>query len=204
MEVFFQLPHCEINENVLRDVQNKRDVLKSRITHIIDCEAYTWRKNNFLREVSVLCRATNIVTTYQIYIPNVTLFDENDRAVRYQIRVIHSLPIKRRRIDNNFYLYSEIVAMLRKIFQDADLVGYKGGNIGLRNLALFDYLDGKYPRCQVDKVLPYQFEPKLGLQTSDSGDESDSEEQSESSDEEITKCLRSKMLGAFRIEAKGY
>jgi hypothetical protein len=39
----------------------------------------------------------------------------------------------------------------------------------------------QYPRYQVDKVLPYQFEPKLGLQTSDSGDESDSEEQSESS-----------------------
>jgi hypothetical protein len=74
----------------------------------------------------------------------------------------------------------------------------------VRNLALFDYSDGKYPRYQVDKVLPYQFEPKLGLQTSDSGDESDSEEQSESSDEEITMCLRSKMLGAFRIEAKGY
>ena len=73
----------------------------------------------------------------------------------------------------------------------------------MRNLALFDYSDGKYPRYQVDKVLPYQFEPKLGLQTSDSGDESDSEEQSES-DEEITMCLRSKMLGAFRIEAKGY
>jgi hypothetical protein len=74
----------------------------------------------------------------------------------------------------------------------------------VRNLALFDYSDGKYPRYQVDKVLPYQFEPKLmGLQTSDSGDESDSEEQSESSDEEITMCLRSKMLGALHIEAKG-
>ena len=74
----------------------------------------------------------------------------------------------------------------------------------MRNLALFDYSDGKYPRYQVDKVLPYQFEPKLGLQTSDSGDESDSEEQSESSDEEITMCLRSKMLSALHIEAKGY
>ena len=74
----------------------------------------------------------------------------------------------------------------------------------MRNLALFDYSDGKYPRYQVDKILPYQFEPKPGLQTSDSGDESDSEEQSESSDEEITMCLRSKMLGALHIEAKGY
>jgi hypothetical protein len=64
----------------------------------------------------------------------------------------------------------------------------------VRNLALFDYSDGKYPRYQVDKVLPYQFESKPGLQTSNSGDESDSEEQSETSDEEIAMCLRSKML----------
>jgi hypothetical protein len=71
-------------------------------------------------------------------------------------------------------------------------------------MALFDYSDGKYPRYQVDKVLPYQFQPKPGLQTSDSGDESDSEEQSDSSDEEIAMCLRSKMLGALHIEAKGY
>ena len=74
----------------------------------------------------------------------------------------------------------------------------------MRNLALFDYSDGKYPRYQVDKVLTYQFEPTLGLQTSDSGDESDSEEQSESSDEEITMCLRSNMLSALHIEAKGF
>ena len=58
---------------------------------------------------------------------------------------------------------------------------------------------------QVDKVLPYQFEPEPGLQTSDNGDESDSEEESESSDEEIIMSLRSKiMLGALHIETKGY
>jgi hypothetical protein len=72
----------------------------------------------------------------------------------------------------------------------------------VRNLVFFDYSDGKYPRYQVDKVLPYQFEHKLGLQTSDSGDESDSEEQSESSDKEITMCLRSKMLGACTLKPK--
>ena len=46
---------------------------------------------------------------------------------------------------------------------------------------------------QVDKVLPYQFEPEPSLQTSNTGDESDFKEQSESSDEEITMCLWSKM-----------
>ncbi|CAB3978032.1 Hypothetical predicted protein [Paramuricea clavata] len=127
MDVYFQLPHCEINENVLKNVQSA--VLKQRITHIIDCEAYTWRKKHFLREVSVLCRNTNIITTYQIYIPNVKLFDENDRAILYQIRVIHGLPIQRHRIDANFYHYQEIQDMLCKIFEKADLVAYKGGNI---------------------------------------------------------------------------
>ena len=43
-----------------------------------------------------------------------------------------------------------------------------------------------YHKNQLVQVLPYQFEPEPGLQTSNSGDEGDSEEQSaESSDEEI-------------------
>ena len=129
MEAFFQLQHSEISEKVLKNVRDARNTLKLRITHIIDCEAYIWHKKYFLREVSVLCRSTNIVTTYQIYIPNVTLFDENDRGVRYQIGVIHGLPIERHRVDNNFYLYHEMINMLRKIFESADLVAYKGGNI---------------------------------------------------------------------------
>jgi hypothetical protein len=129
MEAFFQLQHSEISEKVLKNVRDARNTLKLRITHIIDCEAYIWHKKYFLREVSVLCRSTNIVTTYQIYIPNVTLFDENDRGVRYQIRVIHGLLIERHRVDNNFYLYHEMINMLRKMFKSADLVAYKGGNI---------------------------------------------------------------------------
>jgi hypothetical protein len=129
MEGFFQLRHSEISEKVLRNTRDVRNTLKLRITHIMDCEAYTWCKKSFLREVSVLCRSTNIVTTYQIYIPNVTLFDENDRGVRYQIRVIHGLPIERHRVDNNFYSYYEMLSILRKMFRNADLVGYKGGNI---------------------------------------------------------------------------
>ena len=129
MEGFFQLAHSEIDEKVLKNIRDARNTLKLRITHIIDCEAYIWCKKSFLREVSVLCRSTNIVTTYQIYIPNVTLFDENDRGVRYQISVIHGLPIERRRVDNNFYSYYEMLSILRKMFWNADLVGYKGGNI---------------------------------------------------------------------------
>ena len=53
---------------------------------------------------------------------------------------------------------------------------------------------------QVVQVLPYQFEPEPGLQTSNSGDESDSEEESaESSDEEIDHVFEAK--NAWRLES---
>ena len=46
---------------------------------------------------------------------------------------------------------------------------------------------------QVVQVLPYQLGPEPGLQTSNSGDESDSEEESaESSDEEIDHVFEAK------------
>ena len=129
MEAFFQLQHVEINKNVLKIVKDASAVLKSRITHVMDCEAYIWHKKNFLREVSVLCRSTNMTTTYHIYMPNVTLFDENDRGVQYQIRIIHGLPVERHRINNNFYLYHEMIDILRELFKTTDLVAYKGGTI---------------------------------------------------------------------------
>jgi hypothetical protein len=129
MEAFFQLQHVEINKNVLKNVKDASAVLKSRITHVMDCEAYIWHKKIFLREVSVLCRSTNMTTTYHIYMPNVTLFDENDRGVQYQIRVILGLPVERHRINNNFYLYHEMIDILRELFKTTDLVAYKGGTI---------------------------------------------------------------------------
>ena len=52
---------------------------------------------------------------------------------------------------------------------------------------------------QVDRILPYQFEPEPGLQTSNSGDESDSDEQSELSDEEIHHVFEAK--NAWRLES---
>jgi hypothetical protein len=61
--------------------------------------------------------------------PNVTLFDENDRGVQYQIRIIHGLPVERHSINNNFYLYHEMIDILRELFKTTDLVAYKGGTI---------------------------------------------------------------------------
>ena len=56
----------------------------------------------------------------------------------------------------------------------------------VKNFAVSDYSNGKYHKNQ--------FEPEPGLQTSNSGDESDSEEESAKS----TMCLRQKMLGALK------
>ena len=70
----------------------------------------------------------------------------------------------------------------------------------VKNFVLFDYSNGKYHKNQVVQVLPYQFEPEPGLQTSNSGDESDSEEESaESSDEEIDHVFEAK--NAWRLES---
>ena len=38
----------------------------------------------------------------------------------------------------------------------------------VKNFVLFDYSNGKYHKNQVVQVLPYQFEPEPGLQTSNS------------------------------------
>ena len=63
----------------------------------------------------------------------------------------------------------------------------------VKNFVLFDYSNGKYHKNQVVLVLAYQFEPEPGLQTSNSGDESNSEEDSaESSDEEIGHVFEAK------------
>ena len=70
----------------------------------------------------------------------------------------------------------------------------------VKNFVLFDYSNGKYHKNQVVQVLPYQSEPEPGLQTSNSGDESDSEEESaESSDEEIDHVFEAK--NAWRLES---
>ena len=47
MEAFFQLQHVEINKNVLKIVKDACAVLKLRITHVMDCEAYIWHKKFF-------------------------------------------------------------------------------------------------------------------------------------------------------------
>jgi hypothetical protein len=129
MECLFQLQHGEITTRDLYLMGLQRDSIVQRITHIIDCEAYTWRKKTFLREISVWKRSDNSIKTYHVYTPNPMLFNEYDRGVCYQISRIHGLPIVRQRIDDNFYLYDEVMQRLFDMFKNADLIGYKGGTI---------------------------------------------------------------------------
>ena len=51
---------------------------------------------------------------------------------------------------------------------------------------------------QRDMVLPYQFEPEPGMEASDSGDESDSKEEGESSDDEVDHVFEAE--NAWRLE----
>ncbi|CAB3982344.1 Hypothetical predicted protein [Paramuricea clavata] len=129
----FAKQHCEITKYDVECVR-KWGVSK-RITHIIDCEGYsTPRSKIFLREVSVWCRQTKTVLTYHIYMPK-RIFYEKHKCVQYQINKIHGLPITRCRdgrdidIPGEYYLYDEVLTNLRRVFWNADLIGYKGGII---------------------------------------------------------------------------
>jgi hypothetical protein len=64
MECLFQLQHGKITARDLYIMSIQRDSIVPRITHIIDCEAYTWQKKTFLREISVWERLDNSIKTY--------------------------------------------------------------------------------------------------------------------------------------------
>ena len=68
----------------------------------------------------------------------------------------------------------------------------------VKNFVLFDCSNGKYHKNQVVQVLLYQFEPEPGLQTSNSGSDSE-EESAESYDEEIDHVFEAK--NAWRLES---
>ena len=138
--------------------------IAQRITHVIDCEAYTFKTKVFFREVSVWNIATGMCKSYQLYIPNSSISDAYF-AIHYQIQKIHGLPIVREKYDD-FYHYYEVLTLLRQEFmQNADLIAYKGGDIekkllngmGFKSINLeilgcerYDQLLSKYgiaPKC---------------------------------------------------------
>jgi hypothetical protein len=111
----------------------KREIL-SRITHVIDCEAYSSGKDVFLREVSIYRVKTGECASFQIYMP-IVLFDEKDRCVIYQINRVHGLPIVRSKLTYDFFTFEEGMKFMTDEFtsSNADLIAYKGGDIE-RNL----------------------------------------------------------------------
>ena len=133
-ERIFQKQHSEISACDYACIAVNVENIVDRVTHIIDCEAYsTSSRKTFLREVSVWCKATNITKIYHIFMPNKYLFNEYASSIKYQIHKVHGLPVVRERLDGNYYLYDEVMCLLRTIFCDSDLIGYKGGLIE-RNL----------------------------------------------------------------------
>jgi hypothetical protein len=152
-----------------------RKLIASRITHILDCEAYTMKKKVFLREISVYRVNSEECSSFQVFMPFVP-FNEKQYCIRYQIENIHGLPIVKKRLTSDFFTLEESMDFLTKEFMsNADLVAYKGGDIerrllnnmgvGCINLEIFNcpkYVDlltiyGLVPECcqyrTVDNVL---------------------------------------------------
>jgi hypothetical protein len=134
LEKLFQRKHNQLNGDEMNAVNAYRKIIASRITHVIDCEAYSnSAKKIFLREVSVYHVKTHECSSFQIIMPFV-LFNEKQYSIRYQIKNIHGLPMVKERLTNDFFTLEEAMTFLTKEFtSNADLVAYKGGDIE-RNL----------------------------------------------------------------------
>ena len=134
LELLFQRKHNQFTEDEMNIVNVNRKIIASRITHVMDCEAYSnSAKKVFLREVSVYRVKTHECSSFQIFMPFVP-FNEKQYSVRYQIRNIHGLPVVKTRLRNDFFTLEEAMTFLTKEFtSNADLVAYKGGDIE-RNL----------------------------------------------------------------------
>ena len=134
LEKLFRRQHNQLNAMEIMLVEKHKTDVVQRITHVIDCEAYTPKGRTLLREVSVYCIKENRCMSYQIYFPRVD-FDEKQSCIRYQIYHVHGLPV-REKLDDNFFTYSEVMMMLQMEFiKTADLVAYKGGTIEKNMLA---------------------------------------------------------------------
>ncbi|CAB3977255.1 Hypothetical predicted protein [Paramuricea clavata] len=133
MEGLFQRKHNQLSYDETNLLENCKKEIASRITHVIDCEAYTNKKKTYLREISVYRVKTGEYSSFQVFTPFVP-FNEYDYTIDYQIKKIHGLPMVHSRLTPDFYTLKESMAFLTKEFMDgADLVAYKGGDIE-RNL----------------------------------------------------------------------
>ena len=127
LESLFARQHSQLKESEQQFIDEHKNDIVNRITHIMDCEAYTISKVHYLREISVHRLSDNETFSYQIYTPNLYLYDKN---IAYQVNHIHGLPQVHTRRTNDFLLYGEALKILRDEFlARADVVAYKGGII---------------------------------------------------------------------------
>ena len=127
LESLFARQHNQLKDNEQQYVDEHKNDIINRITHVIDCEAYTLSKAHYLREISVHRISDNRTFSYQIYTPDLHLYDKN---IVYQVKYIHGLPQVHTRRTKDFLLYGEALKILRDEFlARADLVAYKGGII---------------------------------------------------------------------------
>ena len=130
MECLFQRKHNQLSVEERQMINSRKKEIALRITHVIDCEAYTNVKK---REVSVYRVKTGECSSFQVYMPFVP-FNEKNYTIQYQIQKVHGLPIVNKRLTSDFFTLEESMDFLTKEFlSNADLVAYKGGDIE-RNL----------------------------------------------------------------------
>ncbi|CAB4013531.1 Hypothetical predicted protein [Paramuricea clavata] len=133
MEALFQRKHNQLSVEERQMIDYYKKEITQRITHVMDCEAYTNKKKTFLREISVYRVKTGECSSFQVYMPFVP-FNERNYTIRYQINKVHGLPIINTRLTDDFYTLEESMDFLTDEFmRNADLVAYKGGDIE-RNL----------------------------------------------------------------------
>jgi hypothetical protein len=127
LESLFARQHNQLRDVEQRYVDQYKNKIVDRITHVVDCEAYTLSKTHYLREISIHRICDNQTFSYQVYTPDLYLCGKN---VAYQVKHIHGLPQVHTRRTEDFLLYSEVLKLLRDEFlARADLVAYKGGVI---------------------------------------------------------------------------
>ncbi|CAB3977894.1 Hypothetical predicted protein [Paramuricea clavata] len=129
MEGLFQRKHNQLSYEERGMVEENKKEIVSRITHVIDCEAYNNKKKTFIREISVYRVKTGECSSFQVFMPFVP-FNESNYTIDYQIKRIHGLPVVRKRLTDDFYTFKESMTFLTDEFmRHADLVAYKGGDI---------------------------------------------------------------------------
>ncbi|CAB3982321.1 Hypothetical predicted protein [Paramuricea clavata] len=128
VERWFEKQHNQIQNWEKNYVRKYQKDIVSRITHVMDCEAYTLGKNQvYLREVSVYRIRDEKTFSFQIYMPNIYI---NPKVVHYQIHHVHGLPVVYEKNNEDFLQYHDVYKVLCEEFMtSADLVGYKGGTI---------------------------------------------------------------------------